>query len=114
MVELGFTYNLSRYVINKCKETAQNPRRCVNTATFIAVAESGGGKYANGNNVWGINEGKIYASPEANFDRWLKSYNKWWYNSPLPEDYYPEKWKVSKTNYCASEYSSNSSIGCPF
>ena len=113
MVELGFTYNLSGYVINKCKETAQNPRRCVNTATFIAVAESGGGKYAKGNNVWGINEGKTYASPEANFERWLKSYNKYWYNQIYPSSYYPPKGKVSITRYCTDEHSSKSKVGCP-
>jgi len=110
MVEIGFTYNLSGYVINKCKETAKNPRRCVNTATFIAVAESAGGRYAKGNNVWGINEGKTYSSHEANFDRWLKSYNKYWYNQIYPSSYYPPKGKVSITRYCTDEHSSKSKV----
>jgi len=111
--KLGMEKNLASYVINRCKETAINPSRCVVTACMIAKSESQMGQNAKGNNVWGINEGKKYASVYANFDRWIKSYNIYWYNSPLPSHYYPPKWKTSKTWYCTSEESSGSSKGCP-
>jgi len=48
--------SLSEYVINSCKATAVNPRRCVITAVMIAKAESNLGRNAYKNNVWGINE----------------------------------------------------------
>jgi len=112
--KLGMEKNLASYVINSCKETAINPRRCVITACMIAKAESNMWQNASGNNVWGINEWKKYDSVYANFDRWLKSYNKYWYKSPLPSHYYPPVGKVSKTNYCTDENSSWSKKGCPF
>lgn len=105
--------NLSEYVINRCKDTAENPRRCVVTAAMISKAESQMGQNAYKNNVWGINEWKTYKSVYANFDRWLKSYNKYWYKSPLPSHYYPPKGWESKTMYCTDEHSSNSKKGCP-
>lgn len=105
--------NLSEYVINRCKQTAENPRRCVNTAGMIAKSESNMGKDARNNNVWGINEGKRYDSIYANFDRWLKSYNRYWFKSPLPQHYYPPVGSFSKTRYCTDEHSSGSKIGCP-
>ena len=89
MMDLGFTKKLSTYVIDRCKATARNPAKCVRTASFIAKAESNAGKNAYKHNVWGINEGKTYKSDEDNFERWLKSYNIWWYNSKYPSHYYP-------------------------
>ena len=111
--ELWMDNNLSEYVINKCKETAKNPRQCVITASMIAKAESNMWKNAYKFNVWGINEWKKYPSVYKNFDRWLKSYNKHWFKSPLPSHYYSKRWKVSKTRYCTSENSSKSNIWCP-
>lgn len=113
MQKIGFEKKLATYVINGCKRTARDPNKCVVTASMIAKAESNAGQDAYMNNVWGINEGKTYKTKEANFDRWLKSYNKYWYKSPLPEHYYPPKGQVSKTRYCTDEHSSKSAIGCP-
>ncbi len=111
--ELWMEKNLAKYVIDRCKETAENPRRCVTTAAMIANAESWMGKYAYKHNVWGINEWKTYASVYANFDRWLKSYNKHWYKSPLPSHFYSKAWEYPKTRYCTDEHSSGSKKGCP-
>jgi len=113
MEKVGYERKFATYIINRCKETARDPNKCVNTASFIGKAESNAGRDAYQNNVFGINEGKSYKSKEANFERWLKSYNKWWYKSPLPEHYYPPKGKVSKTRYCTDEHSSKSAVGCP-
>lgn len=113
MQKIGFDKKLATYVINWCKRTARDPNKCVVTASMIAKAESNAGQDAYMNNVWGINEWKTYKSKEANFDRWLKSYNKYWYKSPLPEHYYPPKGQVSKTRYCTDEHSSKSAVGCP-
>ena len=111
--EIWMEKNLASYVINRCKETAEKPRRCVITAAMIAKAESQMGKNAYKNNVWGINEGKQYASTYANFDRWIKSYNRYWYKSPLPYHYYPARGDVSRTRYCTDEESSWSKKWCP-
>jgi len=113
MEKIGFEKGLATYIINSCKEKTKDPARCVTTATMIAKAESNAGKNAYKNNVFGINEGKAYATKEANVDRWMKSYTKYWYNSPEPEHYYPPKGKVSKTRYCTDEASSKSKVGCP-
>lgn len=113
MVKLGFDPELAEYVINRCKETAKNPEHCVITATFISKAESNCGKDAKGNNVWGINEGKTYASKEVNFERWLRSYDKFWYRTTGPGEFYPNRGKVSRTRYCTDEVSSGSEVGCP-
>jgi len=132
--ELWMEKNLAKYVINRCKETAENPRRCVTTAAMIASAESWKGKDAYKNNVWGINKmiplkvnwkqvydkiGKkvyireTYYSVYVNFDKWLISYNKFWYKSPLPNHFYSKAWEYPKTRYCTDEHSSGSKIGCP-
>lgn len=114
MEKIGFEKGLATYIIDRCKETAKDPARCVTTASMIAKAESNCGKNAYKNNVFGINEWKAYATKESNVERWLKSYNRWWYNSPEPEHYYPPKGQVSKTRYCTDEVSSKSKVGCPF
>lgn len=113
MQKIGFEKSLATYIINWCKRTARDPNKCVTTASFIGKAESNAGRDAYMNNVFGINEGKTYKTKEANFDRWLKSYNKYWYKSPLPEHYYPARGQVSKTRYCTDENSSRSAVGCP-
>jgi len=113
MEKIGFKKGLATYIINSWKEKTKDPARCVTTATMIAKAESNAGKNDYKNNVFGINEGKAYATKEANVDRWMKSYTKYWYNSPEPEHYYPPKGKVSKTRYCTDEASSKSKVGCP-
>lgn len=114
MIEMWMNKNLADYIINSCKVTSENPRRCIITACMISKAESNMGKNAYKNNVWGINEWKTYWSVYENFDRWLKSYNKWWFRSPLPIHYYPPVGKTSKTMYCTDEQSSGSKKGCPF
>lgn len=114
IVSLGMPKDISIYIINRCKKEAQNPRRCIITAAFISKAESGMGQNAVGYNMFWINEGKKYKSLYANFDRWFKSYQKYWYKSDHPSAFYPPRWKVSKHNYCASEESSVSKKGCPF
>lgn len=112
MKEVGFSSNLATYVIYRCKATAYNPRHCVETATFIAKAESGCGKNAKNNNVWGMRT-RSFASKEEAFERWLKSYNRFWHRTEGPVDFYPLRGQTSKTYYCTDERSSGSKVGCP-
>ena len=112
MVKLGFSKKLSAYIINGCKAETANPKRCVTTATFIAKNESGAGKTDSYNNVFGF-RGKKFVSEEDAVDEFIIRYNKYWYNSPKPEHYYPPKGKTAKTWYCTDEKSSNSKVGCP-
>lgn len=81
MKKLGFDENLSKYMINKCKEKAKNPYHCVITGAYIVYNESTAGNKSYKNNIAGINEGKEYSSRGAGFDRWIKSYNKVWYKA---------------------------------
>ena len=81
LVKLGYKKTLANYVINKCKYNSKNPEHCIITAGFIGYAESTAGQSAFKNNAWGINEGKAYNSLGENFDRWLKSYTKYWYKT---------------------------------
>lgn len=113
MLKLGFNKKLADYVVNECKNTALDPKRCITTATMIAKAESNCGIDAHWHNVWWINEGKKYDSDNKNFDRWLKSYNKFWYKLSKPEHFYPSKWEASKSNYCSSEESTHTKKWCP-
>lgn len=105
--------DISAYIINRCKAESQNPRQCVIVASFISKAESNMWKNAHNNNMFGINEWKKYGSLYENFDRWFRSYQKYWYNSPHPKHYYPKVWETSKTCYCTDEKSSNSKKWCP-
>lgn len=111
---LGFSDTLSHYIIKRCKQTAKNPSNCVIIAGFIGKNESNAGRNAYNHNVWGINEGKTYKTDEENFDRWMKSYNKWWFSQKFPSHFYSERGKLPRTMYCTSEESSNSKVGCPF
>jgi len=110
---LWFSRELAHYIIKRCKETAKNPENCVIIAWFIGKNESNAGKNAYNHNVWWFNEGKSYKSDEENFERWLKSYNKYWLNQTLPKHFYSERGKLPRTRFCTSEESSSSTIGCP-
>ena len=52
MEKIGYERSFATYIINRCKQTARDPNKCVNTATFIGKAESNAGRDAYQNNVF--------------------------------------------------------------
>lgn len=111
MLKIWFEKEFATYIINKCAETSKDPKDCIQKASMIAKAESNAWK--NKNVFWLMIPWIMKLSKTQQFDQWVKRYNAKWYKNLKPSDFYPPKWKKSKTNYCASEKSSNSSRGCP-
>lgn len=113
IIKMGVEKGLAKHMIDECKATAKDPRKCVKTAVAIYGNESSFGKNCYQNSCFGFN-GFSFKSKEAAFDRWLKSYVKHWQNHTGAEYFYGGKGWVGKSHYCTSEVSSNSSVGCPF
>ncbi len=136
LITIGYSKNVSTYMINKCKEFAKNPRHCVEVSASIGTAESNNCQNASRYNCWWVlkyvdkldanwkpildkywRKIKVlltYSSYGNAFDVWLKSYNKYWYKAKDMSFFYPKKWEYSPSRYCTDENSSNSTVGCPF
>lgn len=100
---------LATLVDNGCNK-AKDPTHCKITAASISNAESQMGN-ASKNAFW-FTDGK-YTTHKAAFDRWFRSYKKYWYKAKDPSWFYAERGKIPRTHYCMSEHSSNSKLGCP-
>lgn len=114
--DIGIIPEIAESLVQNCKNIADDPRKCVLVWASIVIAESGGWKNCRKNNKWncfGImqdNKYKSYSDATLHFS-W--KFQKWWRNAKSMEFFYPPAWQVSKSRFCTSEHSSNSSIGCP-
>lgn len=114
MQDLWYSSWNATIIIKKCKQLEKQNKKydaktCVVTASFIWKAESWACNNAFKNNCWGMRNQR-YKTIELAFDRWLKSYKKYWYKNLQPKDFY---WPNSKTKYCIDEHSSNTVWYCP-
>lgn len=109
LINLGYSDDVSKMMINQCKEHAKDPRNCVVTAAFIGKAESSSCTKQINNNCWGLRNHKFDTKTQA-FQRWLKSYNKYWFRHLKPKDFYGRN---SKTAFCVDEHSSRTYGWCP-
>ncbi len=103
IVSQWMNYDIAKYLINKCKETAKDARKCVIHASMISKAESNMGRDAvNGNMFW-ITWYKW--TLKGAIDTWVWKYNKYWYNNTKPSDYYKtSNSHLPRSRYCMSEY----------
>lgn len=114
LVQLGFTKPLASQIVDSCKKYSRNPVHCIKYASSVAWAESSGGWNCHQYGCFGILGGNIkYNSLTHGVNDWVKRYNRWWYKATSTSDFYPPKGKKSKFNYCTSEHSSNTKVGCP-
>lgn len=65
-------------IINECKRTAKDPRKCVMTAVSIYGNESGMGKKCAFYSCYGVISQRYDNIYEATVD-WVERYNKFWY-----------------------------------
>jgi len=105
MVKAGIHNELATIIDNGCKTD-----HCKVTASFISWAESSG--WNTSKNAFGFTDG-TYVTHKAAFDRWNRSYSKYWYKTKDPSHFYANRGVIPKTHYCMSEHSSNSKLGCP-
>lgn len=55
LVSVGYDKPLANAIINECKATAKDPRRCATVAAFIGKSESTAGQSLDScNNVFGV------------------------------------------------------------
>lgn len=113
IIDLWIDGTLSAFIINKCKATAVDPRKCVRTSIAIYWNESWYGKYCKNNSCWGVLS-KSYRSQIQAADDWIDRYNKYWYKHNGGFFFYWDWGKNAPSNYCTSEVSSGSKISCPF
>lgn len=105
---------LSKEIVTQCKKTAKDPVHCIKVMSSVTMAESGGWKKCIYYNCTGLGGWRFhYESHKEATKDWIKRYNKYWYKTKSMSDFYPKKWEKSRTGYCTSENSSNSSVGCP-
>lgn len=90
---------------NECfKQEARNKEHCIKIWLSIAYAESS----------WKDNHTPFWLqSKEKGFNKWVKSYNLYWYKAKNQYFFYWKDWKKPKSNYCLSEESSWSQGWCP-
>ena len=100
---LGFSHSLSDIINEGCKK-ARSHIHCVRTSAFLAWNESTAGQNAYKQNIWWMHGGESESEQEA-FNKWFRTYNKWWYKTSGAWDFYsPYPGKLPRTRYCLSEY----------
>jgi hypothetical protein len=109
---------IANYMIQECNKIEWvkllkgiwDSQHCIRLAVSIGCAESSCWTKAYRNNIWWFRNQK-FKSQEIAFDRWIKSYKKYWHKTTsTPKDFY---WKNNKHRYCVDEYSSNTIGRCP-
>lgn len=118
LIKLGIKSQLANAIVNECKQSSIDPRKCIIIASSIAKNESGWGSSnacRTRYNCMGVASGsREYTSIEEWIAQWVSIYSRKWYKAKDASFFYPDKWEYSPSRYCVSEQSSNSTIGCPF
>lgn len=109
LVSLGYDEDLARYMIDECKEKADNPRHCVITAGFIGKAESQAGRTAHRNNVFGFRKTRFPDTKKA-VDSWIRNYTKKWHKTKGPAAFYSPKPGLPPTRYCVDEVQKDGTV----
>lgn len=112
IINMGVDGTLSAFIINKCKATAKDPRKCVLISISIYWNESWFWKYCKNHSCWWVIS-KSYKSQIQAADDWVDRYNRHWYKAKDGTFFYSLKGKLPPSRYCTSEVSSNSKVGCP-
>lgn len=114
LIELWVKKYLADPIVENCKKIAKDPVHCIKKLSSIAIAESGWWENCINKNCIGLGWWKFHYKTYSEWiNDWITRYNKYWYKTGKMSDFYPPKGWKSKTRYCTSEVSSNSSLGCP-
>ena len=111
MVKLGWSCTNSKLIINQCKKTAKDPKRCILAAAAIGLNETNACKYAYQNSCFWLQ--KSYNSAEESIKDFVKTYNRFWYKYKDWSFFYGHKWISPKSHFCMSEKSSGAKGWCP-
>lgn len=104
MISIGWNKENSKEIINQCKKSALDPRKCVKFASAIWANETQACKTAYQNSCFWVT--KSYLTQKESIRDWVKKYNKYWYKAIDASHFYWYKGKSPKTHYCMSEKSS--------
>jgi len=117
LTDLGYWTWTAKYIIQQCnkiqwvklKKWTWDSQHCIKLAAAIGCAESSCWKN-NSLNPWWFRNQKFKSQTVA-FDRWMKSYKKYWHKlTSTPKDFYGKK---NKHHYCVDEVSSKTIGWCP-
>lgn len=85
-------------------QEARDKEHCIRYGLAVAYAESSWKDY---NTPFGLQ------SYEKGYDKWVRSYNKYWYTATDAYFFYWDWGEYGRSHYCTSEESSWSAYGCP-
>lgn len=105
-------------LISNCKASSRDPRHCILVGLTLMYNEAGNKQNSKAcitrNNCFWVNSWKkVYSSLDEWSENWVQKYNRYWYKADWASFFYSSSGKVSKSRYCTSEISSNSSVWCP-
>ena len=105
-------------IIWACKGSTRDVQKCILVSLTLLYNEAGNKQNSKAcierRNCFGINAWKtVFKSYDEASERWVNTFDKWWYKAESPSFFYSEKWKLSPSRYCVSEESSNSAVWCP-
>lgn len=105
-------------IIWACKASKRDVQKCILVSLTLLYNEAGNKQNSKAcierRNCFGINAWKtVFKSYDEASERWVNTFDKWWYKAESPSFFYSEKWKLSPSRYCVSEESSNSAVWCP-
>lgn len=105
LIEQGANKEFAQELMKECKGTAKSPNHCFIVGASIAKAES------NYTDIWWWYF--WLQSEEKTINRWIKSYNLYWYKAKDWFFFYWDWGKLGKSQYCTDELSSWSKLWCP-
>lgn len=115
LIDIWINKNLSKEIVNVCKELAKNPVHCIKYASSVSSAESGWWKKCYKNNCFWIKAWSVwYKNLNDWVIDWVTRYNKYWWKATSMNQFYAPKGKLPYFRYCTSEHSSLSKVWCPF
>ena len=104
--------SLAGTIINECKKTARDARKCIYTTVSIYGNESWFGKHCSYNScfwfIW-----RKFASKEDGARAYIRQYNNLWYGHNGGAFFYGGHGWLWRSQFCTEEKSSHSYIGCP-
>ena len=115
---LGYREQPTVSLIQSCKASSRDPRHCILVWLTLMYNEAGNQQKSiacttRNNCFWVQSWKKVYSSLDEGMENWVQKYNRYWYKADWASFFYSSSGKVSKSRYCTSEISSNSSVWCP-
>lgn len=115
---LGYREAPTVSIIWACKAHSRDIQKCILVWLTLMYNEAGNKQNSKAcierNNCFGINSWKtVFKSYDEASERWVNTFNKWWYKADSAKYFYPDLWKVAPTKYCTDEKQHYPNIGCP-